>query len=181
MEENDDRVRVRVEYVLLSGPESYHNYPMLWSNREQGFFVLAGAPSRSRFAVDVYVRGEYRYSREVESVIRTHEGDFDVSVLDTYYPQERLPGWSGGDVPNQYPTKVKEYERTNTATLDGLLGGYHVNNLATEASYPSRDKGAHHHPGTSGPVPQDETIFLNIPVGPRGPILGIIIRGKVLE
>lgn len=51
--------------------------------------------------MNVYIRGEYRYSREVESVIRTLEGDFNISVLDTYYPQERFPGGGGGDVPNQ--------------------------------------------------------------------------------
>jgi len=119
-EGDDDRIRVRVENVFLSGPDSHHNYPMLWSNREQGLFVLAGAPSRGRFAVDVYVRREYRYSREVEGVIRIHEGDFNISVLNTYYPQERFPRGGGSDVPNQYPTKVKEYERTDTATLDGL-------------------------------------------------------------
>jgi len=71
--------------------------------------------------VDIYVRGEYRYSREVESVIRTHEGDFNIPVLNTYYPQERFSGGGGGDVPDQYSTKVKECERTNAAALDGLF------------------------------------------------------------
>lgn len=70
VKEDNNCVRIRVEDVVLSGSESYHNYPMLRSNRKQSFFVFAGAPSRSGFAVNVYVRGEYRYTGEVESMIR---------------------------------------------------------------------------------------------------------------
>ena len=71
--------------------------------------------------MDIYVRGEYRYCRKVESVIRPHEGDFNIPVLNTYYPKERFSGGGGGDMPDQYPAKVKECERTNTTTLDGLF------------------------------------------------------------
>ena len=56
---------------------------MLWSDRKQSFFVFPGAPSRSRFAVNVYVRGEYRYRWELESVVRIREEDFNISVLNS--------------------------------------------------------------------------------------------------
>ena len=55
------------------------------SNRKQGFFVFAGAPSWGRLAMYVDVRREHRYSREVESMIRVSEKDFDVPVLNLYY------------------------------------------------------------------------------------------------
>ena len=121
VKEDDDRVRVRVEYIVLSGSEGYRNYSMLWRYREQSFFVLAGAPSRSRFAVDVYVRCEHGYKWEVESVVCILEGNLDVPVLDSYYSQERFAEGGGSDMPDQYPTKVEEYERTDTAALDGLI------------------------------------------------------------
>ena len=133
MEEDDNCVGIRIEYVVLGGSESYHNYPMLWSNGEQGFLVFAGAPSRSGFAVNVYVRSEHRYRREVEGVIRILEGDFNISILNTYYPQERFSGGSGGNVSDQYPAKVEEYERTDTAALDDLFRRA-VSNQTTETN-----------------------------------------------
>ena len=88
MEEDDNRVRVRVEYVVLSGPESNHNYPMLRGHGEQSFLIFARTPGRSGFTVDVYVCSElrYRYWGKVESVKRVLERDFDVSVLNLDYP-----------------------------------------------------------------------------------------------
>jgi hypothetical protein len=100
VEEDDDRVRIRVEYIVPSGSKSDDNYPMLGSDREQGFFVLARAPSRSRLAVNVYVRSEQSYSWEVESATRILEGNFNVSVLNIYYPEERFSVGGGGDVAN---------------------------------------------------------------------------------
>ena len=120
VEEHDNRVRVRVEYVVLGGPESYHNYPMLWSDREQGFFVFPGAPSWGRLAMDVYVCWEYRYGREVESMICIVEEHFNVPIFNVYHPQEGFSGRRGGDVANQYSTEVEEYKRTDTATFDCL-------------------------------------------------------------
>lgn len=93
---------------------------MLRSDREQGFFVFARAPSRSRLAVNVYVRGEYRYRWEMERVACVLERDFDIPVFNIYYPQEGFSGGGGGDVTDEYPTKVEEYERTDTAALDCL-------------------------------------------------------------
>ena len=122
VKEDNDRVRVRVEYVVLSGSEGDHDYPVLRSYGEQGFFLFAGTPGRSRLAVYVYVRGEHRnrYWRKVESMNRVLEGDFDVTALNLHYPQEGFSAGSGGDVTNQYPAKVEEYERTNAAALDSL-------------------------------------------------------------
>ena len=122
MEEDDNGVRVRVEYVVLGGSESDHNYPMFGSDGKQGFLLFTGAPGRSGFAVDVYVHSEdrCRYLRKVESVNRVLERDFDISVLNLYYPQEGFSAGSGGDMTHQYPAKVEEYKRTNTAALDGL-------------------------------------------------------------
>lgn len=120
VEEHYDRVRIRVEYVVPSGSEGYHNYPMLRSNREQSFFAFAWAPSRSGLAVNVDVCCEYRDRWEMESMIRILEGDFDISVLNVYHPQEGFSRGRVGNVTNQYSTKVEEYERTDTATLDCL-------------------------------------------------------------
>ena len=120
MKEDDDRVRVGIKYVVLSGSESHHNYPMLRSDREQGFFVFARAPGRSRFAVNVYVRSEHRYGWEMESVVRVREKDFNIPVLNSYHTQERFSRGGGGDVSDKYPAKVEEYERTDTTALDGL-------------------------------------------------------------
>lgn len=99
-EEHDDRVRIRVEYVVPSGSKSYHNYSVLGSDGEQGFFVFPRAPSWSRLAVNVYVRRKYRYRGEVKSVTRILKEDFDVSVFNVYYPQERFSRGRGSDVAN---------------------------------------------------------------------------------
>lgn len=135
MEEDDDRVRIRIEYVILSGPESDHNYPMLRSHGKQRFLLFARAPGWRRLAVNVYVRGEHRrrYWWKVESVNGFLERDLDVSILDLYYPQEGLSFGSGSDVTNQYPAKVEEYKRTNAAALDGLLHHQVVVVLTIEA------------------------------------------------
>jgi len=98
MEEHDNRVRVRVEYVFPSGSESYHNYSVLRGDGEQCFLVFTRAPSWSRLAVNVYVRCEYRYRGEVESVIRILKEDFDISVFNVYYPQEGFSRGRGSDV-----------------------------------------------------------------------------------
>lgn len=48
--------------------------------------------------MNVYVRGEYEYSWELESVVRILQGDFDISVLNGHYPQERFPKGGGGNM-----------------------------------------------------------------------------------
>lgn len=102
LEEDDDRVRVRVEYVVLSGSESNHNYPMFRSHGKQGFFLFARAPGGSGLAVDVHVRSEHGhgYWRKMESVDRVLERDLNVPVLNLHYPQEGFSTGCGGDVAN---------------------------------------------------------------------------------
>jgi hypothetical protein len=71
---------------------------VLRSDGEQGFLILSRAPSWSRLAVDVDIRCKYGYRGKVESVSRILEEDFDISVFDVYYPQERFSRGRGSDV-----------------------------------------------------------------------------------
>ena len=119
MVEHDNRIRVRVEYVVLGGSESYYNYSMFWSDREESFLVFPRTPDWSGLAVNVYIRCKHRYRGEVESMIRIMEEYLNVSVLNVYYPQEGFSD-GNGDVANQYPSKVEKYERPDAAALDCL-------------------------------------------------------------
>ena len=91
MVKHDNCVRVRVEYVVLGGSESYYNYPMFWSDREKSFLIFPRAPSWRGLAVNVYIRCKHRYRGEVESVGCIMEEYLGVSVLNVYYPQEGFP------------------------------------------------------------------------------------------
>lgn len=154
MVKHDNRIRVRVEYVVLRGSESYYNYPMFWSDREESFLFFPRTPDWSGLAVNVYIRCKHRYRGEVESVIRIMEEYLNVSVLNVYYPQEGFSDGKG-DVANQYPSKVEKYERPDAAALDCLRrpGGYFISDRAAENNDLLMDNETYHHPFAGMPVP----------------------------
>ena len=82
---------------------------------------------------------------------------------------------------DKYPAKVEEYERTDTTAFDGLLHQEVISDPSPKASYSLKDREAHHHSCAGVPIPYDKSILLFVPISPRRPIFGIVIRSEILE